>query len=262
MHTEPLDALPLWSLFLATIVLTGLTMEAGYRYGAWRHRRIAEEKETSVGTMVGSIMGLLAFLLAFTFSFAAARFDTRRALVLEEANAIGTTYLRAQFLPEPQRTQAAARLREYVDVRVRGVQESKTAEAIARSEELHELLWAQAVAASANKEGIPVMTGLFAQSLNDVIDVHAKRVQAGARSRIPVTIWAVLFGLALLSMGGVGYHAGLSGTRRSPAMPGMVLAFAAVLFLIADLDRPREGFLVVNQQAMLDLQKSMQPTKP
>lgn len=262
MHSEPLDIFPLWSLFLAASVLAWLAIEGGYRYGLWRNARATAEKEASVGAMVGSILGLLAFLLAFTFGMAASRFDARRQTVLEEANAIGTTYLRTRLLPEPQRTETAKLLREYVDVRVRGIQEGKLAELITQSEALQELIWVQAVAASRNKEGVTVMTSLFIQSLNETIDVHAKRIQVGARNRVPLSIWGGLFSLAMLSMAAVGYHAGLSATRRSPAMVGMVLAFAGVLFLIGDLDRGQEGFLRVSQQAMLDLQRSMQTTKP
>ena len=81
------------------------------------------------------------------------------------------------------------------------------------------------------------------------------------RSRIPVSIWGGLFTLALLGMASLGYQAGLAATQRSPAMLGMVLAFAGVLFLIADLDRGREGFLMVSQEAMTDLQRTMQPVK-
>ncbi len=207
--------------------------------------------------MVASILGLLAFLLAFTFGMAGSRFDTRRETVLQEANAIGTTYLRARLLPEPQRTEIARLLREYVDVRVRGIQERKVAEAIARSEELQEMIWSEAVKASQNENANPVMTSLFIQSLNEMIDLHAKRVQVGIRNRIPFSIWLSLIALSFLSMLGVGYQAGLSATRRSPAMAGLVLAFAGVLFLIADLDRGHEGFLTVSQEAMIDLQKSM-----
>ena len=222
---------------------------------------LPEEKDAPVGAMVAAILGLLAFMLAFTFSMAASRFEARRQVVLEEANAIGTTYLRTRLLPEPQRTEAAKLLREYVDVRVRGVREGKVAEALARSEELHEQLWSQATAAAAKRPG-SIMIGLFIQSLNEVIDLHAKRVLVGLRSRIPVSIWGVLFGLTVVGMASTGYQAGLSATRRSPAMFLLVLAFAGVLFLIADLDRPREGFLRVSQAAMTDLQRSMQPAKP
>ena len=179
--------------------------------------------------MVGSILGLLAFLLAFTFSLAAARFDTRRQTVLEEANAIGTTFLPARLLPEPQKTEAARLLREYVDVRLRATRDDSLQEAITSSEQLHELLWAQA-AAAAEKSPTPI-TGLFIQSLNEMIDLHAKRLMVGLRSRIPFSIWIGLFAvLALLGMAAVGYQSGLSATRRSPAMLGLVLAFAGVLF--------------------------------
>jgi hypothetical protein len=87
--------------------------------------------------------------------------------------------------------------------------------------------------------------------------MHAKRMMVGTRGRIPMSIWAGLFSLAILGLAAVGYHAGLSVTRRSPAMFAMVLAFAGVIFLIADLDRPYEGMLTVTQQPLIDLQRSM-----
>jgi hypothetical protein len=260
LNGEPLDVVPLWALFLATCALTWLALEGGYRFGKWRRAHAAEEKESSVGAMVAAILGLLAFMLAFTFGLAATRFDARRQAVLEEANAIGTTYLRARLLPEPQRNEVAKLLREYVDVRVRGVKEGNVVEASARSEELQELIWSEAVTVAEKNSG-SIMTGLFVQSLNEMIDLHAKRILVGMRSRIPLSIWAGLFLLALLSLTAVGYHAGLAATRRSPAMLGMIIAFAGVLFLIADLDRGHEGFLTVSQQAMIDLQRSMHAAK-
>lgn len=140
--------------------------------------------------MVGSILGLLAFLLAFTFGLAAARFEARRQTVLEEANAIGTTYLRARLLPDPERTESAKLLREYVDVRLPDSRQKNTSQAITqaitRSEELQEQLWSQAIAAAEKKP--TVVTGLFVQSLNEVIDLHAKRTLVGGRSRIPISI--------------------------------------------------------------------------
>jgi hypothetical protein len=257
MKTEPLDVVPLWGLFLAMGLLAWLAIEGGYRLGRWRHSRAEEEKEAPVGAIVASILGLLAFLLAFTFGLAASRFDARRQIVLEEANAIGTTYLRTRLLPEPHKSETARLLREYVDTRVRGIQEGRIAETITRSEELQEMIWSEAVKASGNKDSNPMMTSLFIQSLNEMIDLHATRVQVGVRNRIPPSIWFGLYALSFVSMAGVGYQMGLSATRRSPAMAALILAFAGVLFLIADLDRGHEGFLTVSQQAMLDLQKSM-----
>ncbi len=261
LNSEPLDVVPLWLLFLATCFFSGVAVEGGYRLGKWRNKHAAEEKESPVNAMVGSILGLLAFMLAFTFSMAATRFDARRLVVLEEANAIRTTYLRTRLLPEPQRAEIARLLREYVEVRLRGVAEAKIGDAVARSEEMQESLWSRAVEASENKNSNLAMMSLFVQSLNETIDIHVKRVQVGWRNRIPLVIWAGLFALAFLGMVAVGYQAGLAATRRSPAMLGMVLAFAGVFQLIGDLDRGQEGFLTVSQQPLLDLQKSMNAAK-
>jgi hypothetical protein len=264
MKSEPLDYLPLWGLFLAACAVVWLTMECGYRLGKWRHAHAPEEKDGPVGAMVASILGLLAFMLAFTFSLAASRFDARRQVVLDEANAIGTTYLRTRLLPEPQRSEIAKLLRDYVDVRVPDSGHGMTAEAvkraIARSEELHEQIWSRAMAAV--EKSPTVMTAQFLQPLNEMIDLHAKRVLVGARSRIPVIIWLALTILAVLGMTATGYQAGLAATRRSPAMVAVVLAFAGVLFLIADLDRPGEGLITTSHGALIDLQRSMKTAPP
>ena len=253
---SPLDLVPLWAFLLAAFALSLLSVEIGYELGRWRHARAADEKEAPVGAMVASVLGLLAFMLAFTFSLAAQRFDARRQVVLDESNAIGTAWLRTRLLPEPEQTESARLLKEYVNVRIRAVEDNQTSEGIARSGELQQQLWSQATSAAA-KNPASLMTSLYIQSLNEVIDVHAKRVLVGVRSRIPTSIWITLFGLALLGMMLTGYQAGLSATRRSPAMVFLALAFGGVLFLIVDLDRAHEGFLRVGQQAMLDLQKSM-----
>jgi hypothetical protein len=208
--------------------------------------------------MVGSILGLLALMLAFTFSLAAARFEARRETVLEEANAIGTAYLRAGLLSEPERGKTQDLLREYVGLRIRGDAGHTVSEAVVRSEAIHNALWAQASAA-AGKNQNSIMTGVYVQSLNNLIDLHAKRVMVGLRSRIPLVIWGGLFGLGLLAMVAVGYQAGLSTTRRSPAMLGLVISFSVVLLLIADLDRAHEGTLQVSQQALIDVQQTLQP---
>jgi hypothetical protein len=257
----PLDSIPLVIVFLGCGVFLYLALEAGYRLGKWRRARITDEKEQPVGAMVASILGLVALVLGFTFSLAGSRFDARRMAVLEESNAIGTTALRARLLPEPQRGEVTRLLREYVKVRIEGAQEGKTDAAIIRSEQIHELLWAQA-AAAAEQDSSSIMTGVFIQSLNDVIDLHAKRVLVGIRSRIPLVLWAGLFGLSMLGMAAVGYQAALSATRRSPAMVCLVLAFSVVLLLIADLDRGQEGLLRISQQSMLDLQKSLEAGSP
>jgi hypothetical protein len=258
MYSEPFDVVPLPGLLLISAALLWLVLEIGYRYGIWRHAHLPDERDQPVGAMVASILGLVALVIGFTFSLAASRFDARRVTVLEEANAIGTCYLRARLLPEPEQSEIARLLREYVEIRVAAVREQKPEEAIERSETIHGLLWDQA-ASAAEKNQASMMTGVFIQSLNNVIDVHAKRVMVGLRSRIPLVIWAGLFGLSMLGMAAVGYQAALTTSRRSPAMVGLVFAFTIVLMLIADLDRGQDGLLRVSQRSMLDLQRSMQP---
>jgi hypothetical protein len=257
MITEPLDVLPLWLLDVCFGLALWGTLEAGYRAGRWRHVHKPDEQVQQVGAIVASILGLLALVLGFTFSFAASRFDARREAVLEEANAIGTTYLRTRLLSPDLRKQSAAALKEYVDVRLHGVRSGDPTAAIARSEELHEVLWSQAAIAG-QENPTSEMVALYIDSLNKVIDMHEVRVQAGTRSRIPVVMWSGLLVMSLLSLAAVGYQSGLSNTRRSPVKLVMILAFTIVLALIADLDRSQQGLLRVGQQAMVDVQKMIQ----
>jgi hypothetical protein len=256
-----LDSLPLWGIFVATLLLVLFSVEGGYRLGRYRRKCTEQEKEAPVGAMVGATLGLLGFLLAFTFGSAAARFDTRRQMLLDEANAIGTTYWRAGLLSEPHRTEVRKLLREYVDVRLEAVRSGNVEQAMRRSEELHGLNWAQAVAI-AEKNPDSIVGGLFIHSLNEVIDLHSKRVSVGLRSRIPDITWAALYAVTILALATMGYHGGLTGTRRSFAILPVAFTFSVVLCLIADLDRPQEGWLQVSQQAMIDLRNSMTELGP
>jgi hypothetical protein len=251
-----LDALPLWGFFVAVLLLVLISVEGGYRLGQYRRRRSEQETESPLGAMVGATLGLLAFMLAFTFGTAADRFDSRRQILLDEANAIGTAYLRAGMLPE-QRQEIRALLRDYVDTRLQAVQSNRIAEGIRRSEQLQDQLWAKAVILG-ERNPASIVVGLFVQSLNEVIDIHAKRVTAGVRNRIPGSIWLALLSVAVIALGAVGYHVGLAGTSRSLAQVAVALTFSVVIGLIADLDRPQEGTLTVSQQALVDLRQSMQ----
>lgn len=255
-----LDALPLWALFIVILLVVLLSVECGYRLGKYRRGRREQEKEAPVGTMVGATLGLLAFILAFTFGLAASRFDTRRQLLLDEANAIGTTYLRAGMLPE-RGEQIRALLRDYVGARLDAVRSGNVAEGISHSENIQHQVWAEAETVG-EKNPNSIVVGVFVQSLNEMIDLHAKRVQAGIRSRIPGAIWLGLFAVAVLSLTAMGYLEGLTGTRRSLAVLAVAVAFSVVIEPIADLDRPQEGVLRVSQQALLDVQKSMHPPSP
>ena len=259
-NNGPLDALPLWALFIVILLVVLLSVELGYRLGKYRRSRREEEKEAPLGTMVGATLGLLAFVLAFTFGLAAQRFDTSRQLLLDEANAIATTYLRAVMLPE-RGQQVRDLLREYVTARLDALQPGKLVEEIRRSEDIQQKVWTEAETVG-QKNPNSITVGLFVQSLNQMIDLHAERMQAALRSRIPAAIWLGLFAVAVLSLLALGYFEGLTGTRRSLAVFAVAIAFSVVIELIADLDRPQEGVLRVSQQALLDVQKSMSVPTP
>ena len=127
-------------------------------------------------------------------------------------------------------------------------------EDIDKSKELHNRLWFQAVAAA--EKGKPIY-GLFITSVNEIIDLHAKRVTAGLRARIPGIIWIALYVLGELGMFALGYQTGLAGKRRTIAVFIVISAFATVLVLIADLDRPGDGLFRINQENMIDVRNSI-----
>jgi hypothetical protein len=251
---EPLDLVPLWALLVGIILVVLLSIESGYRIGRFRAGRV-HETETPVGEMVAATLGLLAFILGFTFGLAATRYDAKRQLLVDEANAVGTTYLRAEMLPE-RRDEIRVLLREYVDVRMEAAVPGKLAESVRRSEDLQHRLWGLTIPIAV-KYPNSIIVGLFVQSLNDVIDLHTKRLTAALRNRIPFAIWAALYGISIFSFAAMGYHSGLTGTTRSLVIIAVAFTFSAVIVLIADLDRSQEGFLKVSQQALIDLRKSM-----
>lgn len=259
MGAGPLDLLPLWAYFLATIAVGLVSVEAGYRLGVHRRHGVEPEKESSVGVMVAATLSLLAFMLAFTFGLAAARFDARQQFVLDEANAIRAAHLRSAFLPEPQRSTIRQLLHEYIDARF-ALESTRSGDVeLAASQRLHAGLWAEAVAAVENQP-TSALAPLFIESLNEVINLHTKRVQVTLRNPIPGITWATLYFVAILSMAGIGYHEGLTSLRRSPVMLMLVLTFSAIIYLIADLNRPQEGLFNVDQQAMADLRSFLDET--
>jgi hypothetical protein len=149
-----IDALPLWALFILIMLIVLLSVEFGYRLGKYRRSHHEMEKEAPLGTLVGATLGLLAFILAFTFGLAASRFDNRKQLLLDEANAIGTTYLRAGLLPE-RGQQVRDLLRDYVAARLEAVQPSKLAQGIRQSEDIQKKVWSEAEALGQKNDGWP-----------------------------------------------------------------------------------------------------------
>ncbi|WP_136933399.1 hypothetical protein [Polyangium fumosum] len=239
-----------------TIVVLLIAAEGGYRLGRYRLRSPEQEQGAHVLALVTTTMGLLALVLAFTFGFAASRFEARKQMVVDEANAIETTYLRAGLLPGDHGAKVRGRLREYVAVRLEAVKLGNADHAVQRSVELHRELWKEAEAAG-REQPASALVQIFIESLNKMIGLHAIRVKVAVRSGMPEAIWAALYLVAVLNLMAVGYHAGLVKTPRSPAVATLVIGLSVLLMLTADLDRSQEGALRVSQQAMIDLQHLM-----
>ena len=216
------------------------------------------EKEAPVGAMVGATLGLLAFILAITFSMAANRFQDRKIALLDEANAIRTTYLLAEVIPEPHRTEVRKVLRDYVVERlqwtgVEKVQGGRSANALV------DQLWAQAATVGEKSSDV---IALFVDSVNKVIELRVERLMLRDRSHIPGAFWAVLYLITILAHAAMGHHGGVAGTNRSPVMVAVAIAFAAVIMLIADIDSSGSGFVNVSQQPMIDLRDWMLKSIP
>ena len=187
----------LWLILVAGIGFFLLATEAGFLLG----RRSQETMEITSNpgyTIQAPALGLLALLLGFTFSMAVSRYDARKQVVLEESNAIGTTFLRAQLLPEPPREEVSNLLRRYVEVRLEfyeaGNDQKMLQEVRDETERFQSQLWADG-AALAEKDPRAVTTGLFLQSLNEMIDLNAKRISA-LENHVPVVTLVLLYFVA------------------------------------------------------------------
>ncbi|MEN6309708.1 MAG: hypothetical protein ABFD91_18325 [Anaerohalosphaeraceae bacterium] len=256
------DQIPLWCVLLMTVVAVLISIWIGTLLGQRRRSKPDHEEDTSLGTIIGATMGLLAFMLAFTFGMAADRFQTRKQLLLDEVNVIGTTYLRAGLLLEPHRSQVRSLLSDYVDIRINLAKENvqsldqKLAETKACSEVLHFQMWSHAMAL-AEADRSSEIDALFISSLNEMIHLHNSRITV-LMYHIPSTIWYVLYFITILSMAIVGYQVGLSGKSVIKVSIVLALVFSSVVLLIADLDRAAEGSLRVSQEPLLELQKKIQ----
>jgi len=247
-------------LFLVSIGALILFTELGFHVGRRAGRKTSEKALTQIGAIQAATLGLLALLLGFTFAMAMSRFDVRKQMVLDEANAIGTTFLRTQLLPEPMRRELAELLRRYVQVRLEfyeaGSDQKKLDAANQATTGLQMQIWSTA-AALGEKEPRAVTIGLFLQSLNEVIDLHNKRLTA-LENHVPEIILFLLYFVALVATALIGYSCGLGGVRNFFVTVVSSILIAAVIIVIIDLDRPLHGLIQVSQQRMLELRKSME----
>lgn len=243
------------TIFLGGLAAIGIAIEIGYRFG----ERHGGQGSGNVTTLESAVLGLLALMIGFTFAMALTRFDARREAILSEANAIGTTALRARLLPQPHRTEVLALMREYVGIRIdvtsRAASRPLLQTAIDQSNKVQEALWRHVQAVAARDSGM-VPTGLFIQTLNEMIDYQAKRL-AVLRNRVPNIVMIALFGVATVAGAFAGYASGLDDRRTRAPVFLMGFLVAGVILLILDLDRPGSGFIDVSQQPLIDAAASI-----
>jgi hypothetical protein len=196
-----------------------------------------------------------------TMGMASDRFDTRRGLVLEEANSVGTTFLRAGYLGEPAASESRELLREYVPLRIIADGITDLEARLDRSAEILDELWVIAEELAIARPESDVLA-IYIVSLNETIDLHQSRVTAGLYARVPETVLLLLVIGSALTIGMVGYGAGLT-RRRSPlTAAAMVLVLGAVITLVVDLDQGQRGFLTIGQQPLIDVQEQIGPPAP
>ena len=256
-----LDPLPIAGVFLLFVVIALATYEVGFRVGRWWQRRTPDEKEGPTAMLVGSLLALMAFLLAVTMGMAVDRFDARRQLVVDEANAIGTVYLRAGYLPEAAADQTRELLREYAPLRVNTADRQRLEAQFARSAQIQAQLWAIVEPLARGTPDSEVLA-IYIEALNDMIDLGETRLTAIVYARVPETVVWLLFLGAALTLGMVGFHAGLHRRRSLVGAVVLVIVLGAVIMLVVDLDRPRQGFLQVSQQPLIDVQQQIGQPPP
>lgn len=248
------DTIPIGLFFVGTILIVLGSIYAGWWLGSSARRYSEDENESPISGVAGAVLGLTAFMLVFTFDIVADRYDARKALVREDANAIRTTWLRADFMPEPDRTETRVLITRYLDQRLEFVR-SDGARPLdkARSdvERIQRRLWRIAVS-NAERDMNSDVAALYVESLNNVFEIHASRVALGIQARIPGPVWGMLYALTILGMLAMGYHAGIASKKWSKATLILALAFAMMNTVIALLDRP--GVTHVTQQPLVDLQ--------
>lgn len=255
-------SLPTSTLALAVGLLVGmlLCLEFGYRVGR-RATQGDEAAHEGLGAIEAAIFALLGLLLGFAFAGAMARLDARRALIVQEANAIGTAYLRLDVLPPADQLELRRLFREYLDVRARAydalARMDPTDRAITRAEQLQRDIWARAVA-STQRDPRQNTALVVLPALNEMIDVTTARSVA-VRTALPTPILTLLVVVALLSALIAGFA--MAGRRhRSPLHVALyTVAVAVTVYMVLDLDNPRVGLIRLDatEQILEQLRESI-----
>jgi hypothetical protein len=254
----------LFAMLLALGLFFGMVLlqEYGRRIGARRLAKDPEGLRAGIGTIEGAVFALLGLLIAFTFSGAAARFDARRALIVEETNAIGTAYLRLDLLPMDAQPALREKFREYVDARLGVYQKlpdvAAAKEALSAANNLQGEIWRQAVAASRAGGAAPPAPMLLLPALNAMIDITTTRTMATLIHPPPV-VFILLFGVALAGALLAGYAMAERTSTSWLHVIGLALVTAIAIYVILDIEYPRLGFIRVDEfdRALMELRASM-----
>ena len=239
-----------------------LCLELGYRLGERSIARDPKSAHEGIGVIEAAVFGLLGLLLGFSFSGATSRLDARRGLIVQEANAIGTAYLRTDLLAPPAQPEIRRLIREYVDARIRmyhALPDLSAAEVFkTRAGQVQQEIWSKAVAGARSEPGQDVAR-LYLPALNEMFDVATARSIA-LHSRLPRLIFALVILIALLS----GVMAGYAMAERRRRSRLHLLLFAAAIaltvYVVLDLDDPTVGLIRLDRaaNALVQLRESMQ----
>ena len=246
-----------------TELLVGLGLIAGvavaHELGFWLGSQIRgadEPFDREVALVRASTAALVAFLVGFAFSGAASRFTARVDVIVKEANALGTAYLRADTIPEPQRGELRAALREYTADRVQllsGERRDQIEPLLAKVSGLHKRMWRSAIIAT--QDSAPLMAVVL-PPINEVIDLHSTHL-AMARRHLPLPLMVALMGTAAIGVGLLGFGNGRARRRFSllDSVYGVVLALA--LWMTIDLDYPSIGTIGLSNRSFVEALAAM-----
>ncbi|MBS1983808.1 MAG: DUF4239 domain-containing protein [Bdellovibrionales bacterium] len=256
------DAQPLelYQLFLLLLALLMLIAHLSFSAGKYVKHHWPQIKPEASDFIPSTILGLVALILAFTFSMAIGRFDRRLELVVQESNAIGTTYLRSKLMEPAQRGQEVRDLlKQYVDARLEFFEVGTNAELIEKAEakarHIQDQLWNLTVQFTQKDRG--AVAAQFVSSLNEVIDLQSQRA-AALRNTIPKIVYVIMLLITSAGIGSLAFARGAHSESSRWSISLLVCLFVGVFTLIRDLDRPRAGTITISQEPMRELKRSLQ----
>jgi hypothetical protein len=247
-----MERTPLILVEIGVFLLLFAATEVGF-FGYSRLRPEGGHRTGGHEFLGAAVLGLLALLLGFTFSLSLTRYDERRALVVQEANAIDVAWLRVQLLEEPYRNELSSALKQYTDARLAwsDANNGTLGPTLASKEKV----W-RAVEHVSRGSVSPIVVRQVIDPLNEAFDTQAARTASRA-ARIPTEVLVILVLYSTLSMMLLGYITAIDGPRKMVAMVLLVLLLTLAFSVILDLDSPRNGWIEVPQQPLIDVRASM-----